>query len=309
VSPAEALVAGPAPLGTAALVVTLGVAVRAALAAGRRGEVARRLPSAAPGHHALPGRLGRLAGPAPRWLGRALAEAGLDVDPAVAWSAWCGGAVLVTALAVLLGGPGPGVLAAAATAATPLLVLRSRRGRGDARLEAALPAALESVARTLRSGGSIRQAVEEAAAMTPGPLGDELARVATSAARGVPLVIALEDLAGRRPLPGVRLAVAALCLGIETGGAQARAVDGVAATLRERLGVAAEVRALAAQARISAVVIGLAPLGFGAFAAATDPRISAFVFHSAPGLALVCAGVALDALGWLWMNRLSRVAA
>jgi tight adherence protein B len=190
----------------------------------------------------------------------------------------------------------------------PLVVQRSRRGRGDARFEAALPAALEAVARTLRSGASIRQAVEEAAAATPGPLGEELARVATAAARGMPLVGALEELAERRPLPGVRLAVAALCLGIETGGAQARAVDGVAATLRERLGVAAEVRALAAQARISAVVIGLAPLGFGVFAAATDPRTSHFVFHTAPGLALLCAGLGLDAVGWLWMNRLCRVA-
>ena len=149
--------------------------------------------------------------------------------------------------------------------------------------------------------------MEEAAEATPGSLGDELGRVATAAARGVPLVAALEEVAERRPLPGVRLAVAALCLGIETGGAQARAVDGVAATLRERLGVAAEVRALAAQARISAVVIGLAPLGFGAFAAATDPRTSQFVFHTAPGLAMLFAGLGLDAVGWFWMNRLCRV--
>src|SRR5205085_6039226 len=102
----------------------------------------------------------------------------------------------------------------------------------------------------------------------------ELAMVANQAGHGAGLVEALEALALRRPSPGVRLAVAALCLGLDTGGAQARAVDGVAATMRERLGVEAEVRALASQARMSAVVIGLAPLGFGAFAAATDPRTS-----------------------------------
>ena len=132
--------------------------------------------------------------------------------------------------------------------------------------------------------------------------------MADQAGHGAGLVEALEALAARRPRPGVRLAVAALCLGVDTGGAQARAVDGVAATMRERLAVEAEVRALSSQARMSALVIGLAPLGFGAFAAATDPRTSEFLLHTPVGLALVCVGLLLDGAGWLWMQRLCRVA-
>jgi len=135
-----------------------------------------------------------------------------------------------------------------------------------------------------------------------------LAIVADQAGHGSGLVEALEGLAARRPSPGVRLAVAALCLGVDTGGAQARAVDGVAATMRERLAVEAEVKALSSQARMSALVIGVAPLGFGAFAAATDPRTSDFLLHTPVGLALVCVGLLLDGAGWLWMQRLCRVA-
>lgn len=163
------------------------------------------------------------------------------------------------------------------------------------------------MARALRTGASLRQAVAEAAHRTPGHLGHELQRVSTQAERGVPLVQALDELAARRPLPGVRLAVAALCLGAETGGAQAQAVDGVATTLRDRLAVLAEVRALSSQARISALVISLAPLGFGAFAATTDPRTATFLFHTGAGFALLVAGGVLDGVGWMWMNRLSRV--
>jgi tight adherence protein B len=238
----------------------------------------------------------------------ALADAGVDADPEVVWALWWaggGGAVLV---ALVLGGPMTGAVAGAIAVGGPLVVLRVWRGRGPARVESSLPVVLEAMARALRSGASMRQAVEEAAAATPGPLGEELRLVSAHAARGVPLVAAIERLAERRPLPGVRLAVAALCLGVETGGARARAVDGVAATLRDRLAVAAEVRALSAQARVSAVVIGLAPVGFGLFAAATDPRTARFLFHSATGIGLLAAGLGLDALGWLWMNRLSRVA-
>ena len=127
--------------------------------------------------------------------------------------------------------------------------------------------------------------------------------------RGTPLVVALDAFAVRRPSAGVRLAVAALCLGAETGGAHARAVDGVAATLRERLAVAAEVRALSSQTRASMVVIALAPLAFCAFASTSDHRTSAFLFRTPFGLACLVAGVALDAVGALWMRRLCRTPA
>jgi tight adherence protein B len=107
----------------------------------------------------------------------------------------------------------------------------------------------------------------------------------------------------------VSLAVAALCLGADTGGAQARAVDGVAMTIRSRLAVAGEVRALASQARVSALVIAVSPVAFGAFAAATDRRSAGFLFRTPLGLSCLVAGLALDAVAAAWMARITRVAA
>jgi tight adherence protein B len=239
----------------------------------------------------------------------ALADAALPLPPSVAWTAWLGALGVGPVLAVLIGGPGLAAVVAVGMAVAPALVVRSRRGAAGTRLEQALPGALEAVARSLRSGASLRQAVEEAGkARASGPqLSAELSRAASEAGQGAGLVPALEGIAVRRPLPGVRLGVAALCLGAETGGAQARAVDGVAATVRERLAVAAELRALSSQARMSALVIGLAPIGFGGFAAATDPRTSQFLLHTPAGLGLLTAGLTLDGLGWLWMQRLARV--
>ena len=302
---------------TLAFVLALAVLAAGALARtgyrmSRRGVVAGRFvgprealadPDGAPSPRPLPA-------PPPR-VAAALADADLPVAAAVAWTAWLGllGAGAMVALAA--GGPGLAGVAALALGAGPALVVRSRCGRADARIEQALPVALEGVARSLRSGASLRQAVEEAGRSTAGagrPLADELCRAAAEAAQGASLVASLEAVAARRPLPGVRLGVAALCLGAETGGAQARAVDGVAATVRERLAVAAELKALSSQARMSAVVIGLAPVGFGGFAAATDPRTAQFMFHTPAGLVLLAGGLMLDTLGWLWMQRLARVA-
>jgi tight adherence protein B len=177
------------------------------------------------------------------------------------------------------------------------------------RYEAAVPEVLENLARALRSGAGLRPALAEAAADGPVPPRADLAAVVAAADRGAALVPALEEWAHRRPSPSVRLAVAALCLGVETGGAQARALDGVAATLRQRLAAAAEARALATQARASALVIALAPVAFCALATGTDPRVGAFLFRTPAGLAALAAGLGLDAVGAWWMARLTRLPA
>jgi tight adherence protein B len=222
---------------------------------------------------------------------------------------WIGAAVVTTAAGAMLGGP---VLAAAGAVlgvVAPLVVLRVRRGASAAAAEANLPGALEAVARGLRSGGSLRQAIAETASSTPGALGLEFQLVAAAAERGTPLVDALEAWGQRCPQPGVRLAVAALCLGAETGGAQARAIDGVAATLRERQAVAGEIRALTSQTRASMLVIAAAPVVFCVFASTTDERTATFLFREPIGLACLAAGVALDVAGAFWMRRLCRVVA
>lgn len=246
---------------------------------------------------------------APSWFPGALSDAGCDLPPETVWSVSVAVLALAVVVAAVAGGPPLAAVAGTALVIGSFAVLHTSRGRGPARVEAALPNCLEAVARALRSGASLRQAVGEVAAITPGALGQELGRVCDEAGHGVPLVAALEGLAVRRPLPGVRLAVAALCLGAETGGAQAQAVDGVATTIRDRQAVAAEARALAAQARMSALVIGLAPIGFGVFAGSTDPRTAQFLLHTSAGLVLLVVGLTLDGLGWLWMQRLCRAPA
>jgi Flp pilus assembly protein TadB len=54
-------------------------------------------------------------------------------------------------------------------------------------------------------------------------------------------------------------------------------------------------------------VIALSPVGFCAFAIATDPRTASFYFRSSYGLAFLASGIALDALGAMWMRRFTRV--
>ena len=104
----------------------------------------------------------------------------------------------------------------------------------------------------------------------------------------------------------MRLAVAALALSADAGGVSARAVDGVAMTLRQRQTVRAEARALATQARLSAVVMALAPIAFGLVAMAADSRSMRFLFGTPAGLGIFGLGLLLDLCGFAWMSRLTR---
>lgn len=182
----------------------------------------------------------------------------------------------------------------------------SSRRRGSA-IDRELPLALEAVARHLRGGGSLAQAIDAAAPAVSGPLASSWRRMASDVA-ALGLVAALErwtQLDDREIRPAERLAASALTLAAESGGSPARAVDGVAATLRARLAVTDEIRALSSQARSSAAVIAAAPLVFGLVAAATDDRTAAF-FRSTAGLTMLAGGLALDAFGAWWMAWLCR---
>jgi tight adherence protein B len=220
------------------------------------------------------------------------------------WLVWRVAVGAAAAIGLLAGGPAAGVVLAAAAAVGPVILLLTRRGRRAALADAALPDALDAMARALRGGASLGQAVDDAAGSAPAPLADDLASVAAGAQAGIPLVTALDDWADRAPRPAVRMVVAALALASEAGGGPARAIDGVAASLRAELAVRAELRALSSQARYSALVIGLAPVAFGGVAAVIDGHTAGFLLRTRAGLVCLTAGLALDAVGGWWMHRI-----
>jgi tight adherence protein B len=210
-------------------------------------------------------------------------------------------------LALLTGGWPMAAVAAIAAVVAVWVASGALRGRAALQVDLALPDVLEATARSLRSGTSLRIALSESTGHAPPRVQRSLAAVVLAAERGVPLVDAIDAWSTSITGDGVRLAGAALALSAELGGAAARSLDGVAATLRDRNAVRREVRALSSQARASAVVIGVAPVGFAVLAAAVDPQTIDFLLHSRAGVICLVVGVVLDGLGAAWMNRLAAI--
>ncbi|MGZ4712194.1 MAG: type II secretion system F family protein [Acidimicrobiia bacterium] len=255
-------------------------------------------------------RAGRLR-PTRRWslpatwrapLERALGRARLAVEPEVALRWWALGVVCCVWCALVVAPPLTGSAALAGVAGGPLW-LRMQSGRADRAARAALPAALDLVVAHLRAGATPVDALR-VLAERPGPLAPDFRRIVARLDLGATVEQALGAWGEERPLTGVRAAAGALTMVTIVGGSAATPLEGLAVALRDDETAAAESRALSAQARMSAVVVSLAPIAFLVFSTATDPGSTRVLVDTGVGRICLAAGLGLEALAVLWMRAL-----
>jgi tight adherence protein B len=275
----------------------------------RRGRVHRRLdgqPGAVRHASGAAGQRRAWARAAPSAIDQIVHDLALAWPAVRVWETFLAGLAGVGAVVLVAAGLRAAVVAVGATIVMVGLVVVLGRGRRHRLVDGQLPGVVDRVGRSLQAGATLSVALTDAAAGAPDPVQGDLARVAAELAAGGRLVASLEAWSRRTPTAGVRLVVAAATLGHEAGGAQARALDRVAATLRERLALQRETRALASQARASAALLVVAPVAFAAFTAATDAEVLGFLLGTPVGLVCLTTAVGLDAVGALWMARLTR---
>jgi tight adherence protein B len=124
---------------------------------------------------------------------------------------------------------------------------------------------------------------------------------------GAQFETALARFGERIGTPDARLFVLVMLIHHRSGGNVAGALEEVATTIRHRIGVRRELRALTAQGRISGAVLGALPIGFFLVLASTSHRDLAPVYRSGPGIAMVVGGFVLEALAYVWIRHLLRV--
>lgn len=211
----------------------------------------------------------------------------------------CAGA-LVAGVPGLLGG---GV----AGAAVPVALQRRRRTRRVVLVEGQLLDAVTAIAASVRSGRSLAQSIEVAGQEVGAPLGPLLRGAGDRVSLGVSMDAVLLDLAETIGGADARLVTGVLRLHRRTGGAMAASLDDLARTLRARRDGARELRSLTAQARLSAAILGLLPLGFFLFLSVVARRDVESAYHTSAGASAIGIGLALQGAAFVWIRRLLRV--
>lgn len=235
-------------------------------------------------------------------LARALSRAELDAEPEQAVTTWAIAVLGAVTVAVVIS-PALVALVLVAAVGGPVVGVRFASGRRERRFAASLPLALETVAADLRGGTTVPEAVARVAE-SGSPVAADLRRVTARAGLGISFADALTRWPLEHDVAEVRAAAGALAVAATMGGPAAGAIDGLAASLRDRLDAVAEARALSSQARLSAVVVGAAPRGYLAFSALVDPGAVDALLGSGVGRVCLVVGLGLEGLAAWWIRRI-----
>jgi tight adherence protein B len=161
------------------------------------------------------------------------------------------GLVLQTHLAVMVG--------AMVGSAVPGAYVAAKRKARLEKLLAQLPEAFDLMARVIRAGQTISQALQAVADEFDLPISGEFAYCYEQQNLGLPPETALRDLARRTGLVEIKIFVLALVVQQQTGGNLAELLDKLAAVIRERFRIRGRIRALTAEGRLQALILLILP--------------------------------------------------
>jgi tight adherence protein B len=218
------------------------------------------------------------------------------------------GSGAIALLAILLAGPGPLAVAAAAGPWCVGALVAGRRERYRRAVERSVPDMAAAIADAISGGHSVRGALSAAAGSLEGPSSAELARVAADLELGASTAEALDAMRSRLRSDRVDSLATALLSQQIAGGDVAALMRRLAAAAADRDRVADEARAATTQARFTGLLVVALPAGAALFAELLQPGFISRVLSAPASAAMLVAAGGLQALGFALIRRLGRPA-
>jgi tight adherence protein B len=162
---------------------------------------------------------------------------------------------------------------------------------------------LQLLATSLRAGHSLMQALDSVSREAEEPTASEFARVINETRVGRELGHALDETAQRMTSDDFTWVTQAIAINREVGGNLAEVLDGVGHTIRERNQIRRQVKALAAEGKLSAIVLMLLPFGIGGFLMISNPEYIGKLTHGLFGISMLVAGAVMLAVGGIWLRK------
>jgi len=209
-------------------------------------------------------------------------------------------------IGLLLQGVGGAVLGAMLGGWLPMFWLQRRRARRQTQFAEQLPDTVSLLASTVRAGHSLLQGLEEVARESVEPTRSAFETVVREIGLGASQEEAIGRLGQRFPSDDVSLIVASINVHQQIGGSLAHVLDDISVTLRERVRIEGDIKALTAQQRYSAYVLALLPVAVtGALFLISRDYIQ-LLFEGTLRYAAALAAVLIVA-GFLTMRRMASI--
>ena len=197
-----------------------------------------------------------------------LSRAGLDI-PLGRYLGACVAIAVVAMLGMLAltSVPGPAVplIGLIAGAGLPHIVIGFMAKHRQGKFLTFFPDAIDLMVRGLKSGLPIGESIKTAGEEVPDPVGFELRRVTDAVRLGSKLEEVLMETAERVDIQDFRFFTVSLAIQSETGGNLAETLGNLSNVLRGRRQLKLKIKAMSAEAKTSAYIIGALPFVVGFF--------------------------------------------
>ena len=189
----------------------------------------------------------------------------------------------------------------------PRIYLSFQAGRRRRMFNRSLPDTLQLMSGSLAAGLSLAQSVDTVVREGPEPIASEFKRVLVENRIGVSLEDAFEGVAQRFGSKDFAWVVMAIRIQRQVGGNLGELMTTVAATMREREYLRRQVSTLAAEGKLSAMVLSALPPGVFVFVSLVQPDYMRPLFENSLGVIILLSAVTWLGLGVFWMTRIVKV--
>jgi tight adherence protein B len=234
----------------------------------------------------------------------ALEQANIPMTPGEAILAMFGLSAVGGIFLAIFSGPVTGAIVFGLLLVFFIFMIRYAGAREKRKFEKQLPDTLTLLSTSLRAGYSLLQAIEAVAAEAPEPTSREFSRGVTEARLGRTVSDALQGIAERTQSQDFEWATMAIEIQREVGGNLAEVLQTVADTMLSRNRLKGEIRALTAEGRISAIVLGSLPFALFAFLWFNNRDYLLPLIESPTGRIAIVAGGLLMAGGIFWLKKI-----
>lgn len=150
---------------------------------------------------------------------------------------------------------------AVSTTIVPYSILRVLRSRRQKKFAGQFPDALDIIVRSLRAGHPVPIAIAMVGRELADPIGSEFGIVSDEVTYGAELEAAMRNLYGRIGSDDLPLFVTAVAIQVSTGGNLGEILENLSGVIRQRFKMRRKIRALAAEGRVSAMILSALPIG------------------------------------------------
>ena len=186
----------------------------------------------------------------------------------------------------------------------PRFILNSAIARRQKKFTGAFADAMDIIVRGVRTGLPLGDCLKIIAHESPDPLGAEFRRVVEGESLGIPIEVCLEQMYERMPISEVNFFATVLNIQKTTGGNLGEALSNLSNVLRGRKMLREKIKALAAEAKVSAIIIGSLPIVVMIIVTIASPDYMYELYNTSTGHRNLMIGASMMVMGTLMMKKM-----